>query len=357
MSEEQKSTALANRQPKTLKEYLDVKKPDISAMLPSHINIERFLKSALLAVARDPKLQECTPASLFTAVVNAAELGLDFVPAKGQAYLIKYGDKAQFMVGFKGMMDLAKRGGQVIDIQAHVVYEKDTFEIEYGSNSKLTHKPTLGDDTGAIIGAYCIAELKDGSKPFEFMKKSEITGIQKRSKAANNGPWQTDWTEMARKTVIRRLCKYLPSNPDLDKAIEADNKAIGLAEFSIEPLEDGEKTSRLADRLAEKITPEVVVSSEAYEAIDSVEVHGRSVEPPKRGRPPKQEVTVSKTETVAPEENYVELLQDEMRFRDQGQLVAARKALTIPTLNIQDLTQQEAKYILLWLEKHAEKGE
>lgn len=250
------SNELAKQQPKTLKEYIEAKRPEIAAMLPSHVNIDRFLKSALLAVARNKRLQECTSMSLLTAVVNAAELGLDFTPARRAAHLVPFKNnktntmEAQFMPGFIGLMDLVRNTGKVKDIQAHVVHEKDEFDIEYGSNMRLFHKPTLDDDSGKMVGAYCIATLQDGTKAFEFMKKSEIDAIRKRSKAANDGPWVTDYNEMARKTVVRRLCKYLPSSPDLDKAIEADNRAIGLPEIEIEPMEDGEKTSRLAERLS-----------------------------------------------------------------------------------------------------------
>lgn len=358
MSEEQnkESTAVVSQGKKTLKEYLEERRPEIKAMLPTHVNIERFMKSALLAVARDRNLQSCTSLSLFTAVINAAELGLDFTPGKAHAYLVKYGDKAQFMPSYKGMIDLARRSGDVKKIESVIVKENDQFRIKFGTEPGIEHEPPKKGARGEMIGVYAVATFADGEKQFDYMAKEEIDSIRKRSKAANSGPWVTDYAEMARKTVVRRLFKYLPCSSDmLSRAIEADNQAVGLVDYEIEPLEDGEKTSRLADRLAEKITPEV------HDNIEDVTVQEvvTEPEPPKhRGRPPKQEATVSKTEPVqVQEENYVELLQDEMRFHDQAQLVKARKALTIPTMNIKDLTQQEAKYILLWLEKNAEKDE
>jgi len=361
MGEEQKkeSTAVVSQGKKTLKHYIDERRPEITAMLPSHVNVERFLKSALLAVARDPKLQACTPLSLFTAVLNAAELGLDFTPARGAAYLIKYGDIATFMPGYRGLIDLAKRTGDVSRIEAHLVYENDKFELEYGAESKLTHVPELRKERGKMIGVYAVANFKNGESQFEYMSKQQVDDIRKRSKAAGNGPWVTDYEEMSRKTALRRLYKYLPSSSDLlDKAIEADNKAIGLAEFSIEPLEpleDGEKTSRLADRLAEKITPELQDNIEDVTVQETV----TTPEPPKRGRPPKQEATVSKTEQVEPVNavNYIAMLQEEAKRYNEIKLVAARKALDIRKLNITDFTHEEAKSVLLWLEQNAEKGE
>jgi recombination protein RecT len=335
------TTAVATQQPRTLKAFIEERKPEIVQMLPKHVNVERFLKSALLAVARDNKLQECTPLSLFTAVVNAAELGLDFTPAKGQAYLVKYGDKAQFMPGYRGFIDLAKRTGDVARIEAHLVYENDKFDLSYGTDSKLVHVPELRKERGALIGAYAVANFKDGENQFEYMSKEQIDSIRKRSKAAQSGPWVTDYEEMARKTVVRRLFKYLPSSSDLlDKAIEADNKAIGMAEFSIEPLEDGEKTSNLADRLTAAPTQELPA-----EEVQATVVEAPVQEQTRRGRPPKSK------------EDYVLLLQDEMRVRDSALLTQARKALEICKLDIRDFTQEEAQKALLWLEQHAEKGE
>jgi len=246
---------LVKQQPKTLKEYIEVKRPEITSMLPSHVNVERFLKSALLAVARDPQLQTCTPLSLFTAVINAAELGLDFTPTRGHAYLIKYGASAVMMPGYRGMIDLAKRTGDVARIEAHLVYEKDKFELQYGTDSRLIHVPLLTGERGRLVGVYGVAFFKDGGKQFEFMTTQQVDAIRTRSKAARSGPWVTDYEEMARKTVVRRLFKYLPSSSDLlDKALEADNRAIGLPEIEIDPMEDGEKTSRLAERLSAQDT-------------------------------------------------------------------------------------------------------
>jgi len=368
---DQNSTAavVVSQGKKTLKEYLEERRPEIKAMLPTHVNIERFMKSALLAVARDRNLQSCTSLSLFTAVINAAELGLDFTPGKAHAYLVKYGDKAQFMPSYKGMIDLARRSGDVKKIESVIVKENDQFRIKFGTEPGIEHEPPKKGARGEMIGVYAVATFADGEKQFDYMAKEEIDSIRKRSKAANSGPWVTDYTEMARKTVVRRLFKYLPCSSDmLSRAIEADNQAVGLVDYEIEPLEDGEKTSRLADRLAEKITPEV------QDNIEDVTVQETVAESPKRGRPPKQEAgdkttpTVSKKETVEVQHednfsvysgkggDYIAMLQEEAKRYNETKLVAARKALDIRKLNITDFTKDEAKSVLLWLEQNAEKG-
>lgn len=238
----------------TIREQLEEKKPDIRQLLPSHVDVDRFIKSALLAVARNSDLKKCTVASVFTAIVNAAELGLDFTPAKGHAYLVPFNNhgtlEAEFMPGYRGFIYLAKNAGVVTKIEAHLVYEKDQFELFYGTEPKLYHKPCLEESPGKVIGAYAVAFFSNTSPQSDYMRLDELKAIRTRSKA-KKGPWATDEGEMMRKTPVRRLFKYLPSSPDIDKALEADNQAVGLIDFDIsdQPLEDGERTSQLSDKL------------------------------------------------------------------------------------------------------------
>jgi len=367
------SEVIAVRPPKTLREYLDVKKAEISSMLPTHVNYERFAKSALLAVARDPKLQDCSVLSLFTAVVNAAELGLDFTPSRGAAYIVKFGNQAVFMPGFRGLIDLAKRTGDVTKIEAHIVHEGEKFELEYGTNSHLTHVPRYAGESGKMIGAYAVAHFKDGTFQFEYMTKEMIDGIRKRSKAANNGPWVTDYDEMARKTVVRRLFKYLPSSSDLlDKAIEADNKAIGFTDFELEPLEDGEKTSRLADKVTATVEKKIempvaettLVNEDTGEVVDGLAGVAPLPEPasepetekPKRGRPSakkKEESEKPKSESL---KDASPLEQLRTKYNDKD-ITDARKALDIRKLYTSELSQDEAKAILAWLDERLSSAE
>lgn len=198
----------------TIRETLEEKKPDIRALLPAHVDCDRFIKSALLAVARNSDLQKCTPKSLFTAIVNAAELGLDFTPAKGHAYLVPFSNhgvlEVQFMPGYRGLIDLARRSGAVTKMEAHLVYENDIFEIHYGTESKLVHKPLFRGDRGSLIGGYAVAFFKDALPQFEFMTIEELEAIKARSKSKDKegnfkGAWKTDEHEMHRKAPVRRL--------------------------------------------------------------------------------------------------------------------------------------------------------
>lgn len=211
----------------TIRSYLKKIKDQVAVALPQHLSPDRMLRISMTTIQRNPKLLECDIKSLLGSIIEAAQLGLEPDGVMGRAYLVPYKDRrhnrtvAQLIVGYKGLIELARRSGQITSICAHVVYENDILEFEYGLNEKLKHIPSL-KDRGKPIGAYAIARLKDGGHAFEFMPIDEIEGIRKRSKAAQDGPWVTDWSEMARKTVIRRLAKFLPLSAEFNRAVAID---------------------------------------------------------------------------------------------------------------------------------------
>jgi recombination protein RecT len=145
----------------------------------------------------------------------------------GHGYILPYKKTAVFIPGYKGLLDLARRSGEISWVQAHVVYENDEFHYTYGADPTITHVPARikGEEPGPMTAAYGIAKFKSGEVQFEVMHKDEIEAIRKRSRAANDGPWVTDYDEMARKTVIRRLCKFLPMNPEYQLMVARDEYA------------------------------------------------------------------------------------------------------------------------------------
>lgn len=227
---------------------LEKRKPTYAEMLPSHVPVERFIKSAMLYVMRHPELLDCEPSSIINSVNNAAELGLDFTQAKGLAYIIKYGNQATFMPGYRGFIDLARRSGKVKFIDAQLVYQNDHFEYEFGENRKLVHRPPkLGEPRGDMIGGYAIARLDNDEIQFVVMNKEELNSIRGRSKSLGKGPWVTDAGEMYRKIPVRRLFKYLPCSPDLEKALELDNAVSGVVDDAAPS--NKSRTDTLADML------------------------------------------------------------------------------------------------------------
>lgn len=242
--------------------FLKQNEKQILSALPKHLNSDRLIRIALTELSKTPKLKECRAKSLFGAIIQCSQLGLEPGSALGQAYLIPYGDECQFIIGYRGMIDLARRSGQIVSISAQAVYERDEFDFEYGLNEKLKHVPSRGD-RGNLIAAYAIAHLKGGGYQIEVMFKGDIDKIRNRSKASKNGPWVTDYDEMAKKTVVRRLFKYLPISIEIAEAIEKDYKADdgeqnnnitidGEFELSEENNQaEQKKSDRIANRLNE----------------------------------------------------------------------------------------------------------
>ena len=174
------------------------------------LKADQVKTQAMLAVARNPDLLRCTPTSFLESMVRATELGLRFAGAGGEAYLVPYKNSCTLIIGYRGLCALARRTGKVTRIEARCVHEKDTFEISYGSGQQIRHQPHLGADRGPLTCAYALAELKGGDMQVEVMTRAELDAIRDRSRAGDRGPWKTDYEEMCRKTVVRRLCKYLP---------------------------------------------------------------------------------------------------------------------------------------------------
>lgn len=196
--------------------------PQIRKALPSVITPERFTRMVLTALSSSPKLQACTPMSFMGAMMQAAQLGVEPNTPLGQAYLIPYGNVCQFQLGYKGLIDLAYRSGEVSSIQAHEVHENDTFEYEYGLEPKLRHVPAQ-TDRGPVTFYYAVLKLKNGGVGFEVMSRDDVeTFARKKSKAYNNGPWKTDFDEMAKKTVLKKVLKYAPLKTEFARAVATD---------------------------------------------------------------------------------------------------------------------------------------
>jgi len=209
----------------------------LKVVLPEHLTPKQIVKMFFIAASKQPKLFQCTNASVLQSLMLAAELGLNCTGGVlGEAYLIPfYNNKTgkiecQFMPGYRGLIDLARRSGKILRIESRVVYEKDVFDVEYGLNPVLRHKINIDvADRGPIRCVYALAELSDGSKQIEVMTLDEVNGIRARSKAKDGGPWKTDFNEMARKTAIRRIVKYLPMSPDMAKAVDAADKEFDFS--------------------------------------------------------------------------------------------------------------------------------
>lgn len=219
-------SAQVSQKPKKMQDYIKKMQGEIAKALPSVLTPERFTRITLSALSTNAKLAETTPQSFLGAMMTAAQLGLEPNTPLGQAYLIPYRNhdvlECQFQLGYKGLIDLAYRSGEVSTIQAHVVYENDEFEYELGLEPKLRHVPAKSD-RGNPVFFYAVFRTKEGGYGFDVMSVDDVRAhARKYSKAYSNGPWQTNFEEMAKKTVLKRVLKYAPLKTDFVRGLSAD---------------------------------------------------------------------------------------------------------------------------------------
>lgn len=287
-----------------VKKFFESQKGTLAAVLPQHVSADRMLKIALGAMRTTPKLMNCTVESLMGAIVQCAQLGLEPNTPLGHAYLIPFDKKrkqgnqwvvekteVQIVFGYKGLVDLARRSGQIVSIAAHEVCEGDDFVYEYGLDEKLVHKPAL-NNRGEVIAFYAVAKLVGGGHAFEVMSREQIEHIRnesqnyKMSREKEKTVWGQHFVEMGRKTVLRRLFKYLPVSIELatasalDARVDTDSQALDnvlSGEFSVvdddAPGYDQSEPEALDHEQAEHIdqmTGEVVSLSAAVDKYEEV---------------------------------------------------------------------------------------
>lgn len=214
----------------TVRDLFVKNKNQILMALPKHMNVDRMVRVAMTSINTTPKLLDCTPRSLLGAIIQCAQLGLE-PGILGMAYLIPYENRkagtveVQLIPGYKGLLALARRSGDISTIMAQAVHGNDAFSYSLGTDPKITHVPTE-TERGVVTHYYAVGRLKDGGVQFEVMTKREVEAHRDRySRAAKSGPWQTEFDEMAKKTVLRKLCKLLPASIELQHAVSLDERA------------------------------------------------------------------------------------------------------------------------------------
>ena len=212
-------------------------KGEINNALPQYLPADKFVRTSLTAINSNPKLLQCSPQSLLAAVMNSAQLGLEFNTPLGEAYLIPYENKrkgiveVQFQIGYQGLLKLAHNTGQFRRITAKEVHENDDFDIDYGTG-EIKHKPVLIGESGNVIGYYAVYETKDGGRDSFYMSKEDAEAYgRKFSKSYNrsDSPWQQNPDAMAKKSCIIQVLKYAPKaidKPELGQAMAFDNQVF-----------------------------------------------------------------------------------------------------------------------------------
>lgn len=215
--------AIAKKQPpKDLKGWLKVYASEIGKALPSQVGADRFNRICVTMLTTNPALKSCDSGSFIGAVLNAAQLGMEPNTPLGQAYLIPYKGRVQFQLGYKGLIQLARNSGEIAMIKAHAVHQNDEFSYELGLNPNIKHIPAA-DDRGQVIAYYAFYKTKDGDFDFEVATRKEMEEFgRKYSQSFAKGPWSTNFDEMAKKTLIKRVLKYAPMSTEVATKIASD---------------------------------------------------------------------------------------------------------------------------------------
>ena len=203
--------------------------------LPKHVSVDRLARITMTQIRKVPKLLDCTRESLFGSIMECAQLGLE-PGTLGHAWIIPYKNDATLVVGYRGMLDLAWRSSKIASVFAKEVYEGDRFDWAFGLEPSLTHRPNPEADRNTLTHVYAVIKTTDGGTLFDVMSVIEIEALRTRSRAKNSGPWVTDYPEMAKKSVLRRLLKLAPCSAELQRAVTLDEAGdLGIPqEFTID---------------------------------------------------------------------------------------------------------------------------
>lgn len=229
----------------SMQQYIKQMESEIKKALPSVLTPERFTRIVLSALSSNPKLAETTPQSFLGAMMTAAQLGMEPNTPLGQAYLLPYWNsrnncyECQFQLGYKGLLDLAYRSGDISVVQSQVVYENDEFSYSYGLEPELKHIPAKAD-RGDPTHVYAVFRTKSDGFGYEVASIEDIrTHAQRYSKSFGNGPWQTNFEEMAKKTVLKRVLKYAPLKSEFVRKLVQDETiktSIDADMYTVDPI-------------------------------------------------------------------------------------------------------------------------
>lgn len=229
----------------SMQQYIKQMESEIKKALPSVLTPERFTRIVLSALSSNTKLAETTPQSFLGAMMTAAQLGMEPNTPLGQAYLLPYWNgrnncyECQFQLGYKGLLDLAYRSGDISVVQSQVVYENDEFSYSYGLEPELKHIPAKAE-RGDPTHVYAVFRTKSDGYGYEVASIEDIrTHAQRYSKSFGNGPWQTNFEEMAKKTVLKRVLKYAPLKSEFVRKLVQDETiktSIDADMYMVEPV-------------------------------------------------------------------------------------------------------------------------
>lgn len=279
----------------TLKSLIERSMPAMRQVIPHHITADKLARTMFIAMNKNPALWQCTQSSIAESIMQSSVLGLELSGVLGESYLVPYSVKlkikgpgnsikevwasqATLVPGFRGLLKLSRQSGELSRVEAECVYEKDHFRYIKGTTPIIEFEPLLTSDRGKLMGAYALAELTNGKLQVEYMCVADIEKVRQMSKAKDGMPWTNSFPEMARKTVFRRLFKWIPSSSEkLNQAIELSDREYdlgGMVASTVQLTPGQSRSESLAERLSSTINveskvieePEVTDNTEAIDA-------------------------------------------------------------------------------------------
>ena len=241
--------------------YLTARHDKLTKWVRFGVRSEALIRFCLLDLQQQPKLALCDPGSIFLGLLACAQTGLEPGALRQEAFLVPFAGKAQFMIGYRGIVKLARRSREVTSLPAHVVMDGDTFELDLGNGSAPVHRPLLRGDRGAMIGAYAAAKLRGGDYEVEWMDREDLELVRSRAQrgAKESDAWALWPDQMYRKTPIRRLGKRLPLGADYYLAEQVEQaQAEGKYDVAIAALDDVTHGAASADGAANDASAEIL---------------------------------------------------------------------------------------------------
>lgn len=250
MQRAQKEGSLKAFQSTDIATIFEQYKHQIAQALPKHLTADRMIQMAVTLISKNPKLKECSAGSLIGAIMQASILGFRPVEALAYCYLVPYKNKkqdntgkeywvseVQFQIGYRGLMDLARRSGQIKSIHAFAVYTGDEFSYSLGINPDIKHVPseTQSKNPKELTHVYAVSHYKDGGYNFVVLTRKEVESLRRRNamqKEEPAGAWKTDYEAMAMAKAIKQLAKYLPLSDELQSMVQSDESIIDPKMFA-----------------------------------------------------------------------------------------------------------------------------
>lgn len=230
------TTDIATRPANDLAAFLGSKSSELAALCGKALTPQRVIQLTMLCAYKTPKLLDCERASVLACISQVASMNLDLNPTAGEAYLIPRRNKqagvmeCTLQIGYQGLCKCARSSGAVRTIHARLVREGDYFKVtEINGTPNVVFEQKMDGEAGNITHVYAAARLASGDPVVEVMTAEEVEYVRKTYADEDSQAWEKSWGEQAKKTVVRRMCKYLPKSDELVKAIEVHDSQFTIA--------------------------------------------------------------------------------------------------------------------------------